>query len=48
MSMNKVMAEVESKSLRSEKFDFEIGDSVDVQVRILEGDKERLQPFSGS
>jgi large subunit ribosomal protein L19 len=47
MSMNKVMADVESKSLRSDKFDFEIGDSVDVQVRILEGDKERLQPFSG-
>jgi large subunit ribosomal protein L19 len=47
MSMNKVMADVEAKSLRSDKFNFEIGDSVDVQVRILEGDKERLQPFSG-
>jgi large subunit ribosomal protein L19 len=47
MSMNKVMEQVESKSLRSDGFQFEIGDSVDVQVRILEGDKERLQPFSG-
>ncbi|MBY0589320.1 50S ribosomal protein L19 [bacterium] len=45
--MNEVMQLVEGTSLRSDKFEFEIGDTVDVQVRILEGDKERLQPFSG-
>jgi large subunit ribosomal protein L19 len=42
-----LMAKVEEVSLRREKFDFDIGDTVEVQVRFLEGDKERIQPFSG-
>jgi len=42
-----LMAKVEETSLRREPFEFEIGDSVEVQVRFLEGDKERIQPFSG-
>jgi len=41
------MAKVEEASLRREPFEFEIGDTVEVQVRFLEGDKERIQPFAG-
>ena len=38
---------VEKPNLREEKFVFEIGDTVDVHCRILEGEKERIQIFSG-
>lgn len=38
---------VEADSLKSEKPKFEIGDTVDVHTRILEGSKERIQVFSG-
>ncbi len=34
-------------SLRENKLSFEIGDTVDVHTRILEGDKERIQLFNG-
>src|SRR4051794_16214701 len=42
-----LMAKVEETSLRREPFEFEVGDTVEVQVRFLEGDKERIQSFSG-
>src|SRR5512140_162878 len=38
---------VEQSSLKSEVPYFEIGDTVDVHCRILEGEKERIQIFSG-
>jgi large subunit ribosomal protein L19 len=38
---------VEQSSLKSEVPQFEIGDTVDVHCRILEGEKERIQIFSG-
>jgi len=38
---------VEQSSLKSEVPHFEIGDTVDVHCRILEGEKERIQIFSG-
>ncbi|MBA63101.1 MAG: 50S ribosomal protein L19 [Planctomycetaceae bacterium] len=38
---------VEKSSLKEDKPQFEIGDTVDVHVRILEGEKERIQVFSG-
>ena len=38
---------VEQSSLKSEVPQFEIGDTVDVHTRILEGDKERIQIFTG-
>lgn len=37
----------EATSLREEPLKFEIGDTVDVHTRILEGDKERIQIFTG-
>jgi large subunit ribosomal protein L19 len=38
---------VEKSSLKEEVPHFEIGDTVDVHCRILEGEKERIQIFSG-
>ena len=38
---------VEQSSMKPEVPKFEIGDTVDVHVRILEGDKERIQIFNG-
>lgn len=38
----------ESKSLKKNIPHFEIGDVVDVHCRIKEGDKERIQVFSGT
>jgi len=38
---------VEKPSMREELPAFEIGDTIDVHTRILEGDKERVQIFNG-
>ena len=43
----KILAAVEASSLKSEVPNFEIGDTVDVHTRILEGEKERVQIFNG-
>ncbi len=42
-----ILALVEKSSLKAEPPRFEIGDTVDVHTRILEGEKERIQIFSG-
>ncbi len=39
---------VESKSLKKDVPYFEVGDVVDVRCRIKEGDKERIQVFTGT
>jgi large subunit ribosomal protein L19 len=44
---NRLMALVEDAALKPEVPHFEIGDTVDVSVRILEGQKERTQVFNG-
>lgn len=44
---NRLMELVEQSSMKSEVPKFEIGDTVDVHVRILEGEKERIQIFNG-
>ena len=44
----KLLDAVESKSLKTEIPYFEIGDTVEVQCRIKEGDKERVQIFIGT
>lgn len=43
-----LMNKVEASCLKDEPPQFEIGDTVDVHTRILEGDKERIQVFSGT
>jgi large subunit ribosomal protein L19 len=47
MSINAILERVQSKAIKAEVPEFDIGDSVDVHYRILEGDKERIQIFSG-
>ena len=42
-----VMSLVEKASMKPEIPHFEVGDTVDVHCRILEGDKERIQIFNG-
>jgi large subunit ribosomal protein L19 len=37
----------EQSSLRAEPLEFDIGDTVDVHTRILEGNKERIQKYEG-
>ena len=44
---NRLMELVEQSSMKPEVPKFEIGDTVDVHVRILEGEKERIQIFNG-
>ncbi len=44
---NKLIAAVEDPGLKKEVSHFDIGDTVDVHQRILEGEKERTQLFSG-
>ena len=44
---NALMELVEQTSMKEKLPHFEIGDTVDVHVRILEGEKERIQIFNG-
>ena len=44
---NRLMELVEKTTLKPATPKFEIGDTVDVHVRILEGDKERIQIYNG-
>ena len=44
---HKLLDLTEQSNLRSDAIKFEVGDTVDVHVRILEGDKERIQIFNG-
>jgi large subunit ribosomal protein L19 len=46
---NKILEAVESAYLKKENVPtFNIGDTVDVHTRIIEGEKERIQVFSGT
>ena len=44
---NRFIEAVEQTCLKESVPKFEIGDTVDVHVRILEGDKERIQIYNG-
>ena len=48
MKDNELMAHVEKDQLKSEREDFNVGDTVDVHVKIVEGEKERIQVFTGT
>jgi len=43
----KVLELAEKSSLKANVPEFEIGDTVDVHTKILEGNKERIQVFTG-
>ncbi len=44
---NRMIQAVEAQHHRKNPLEFEIGDTVNVGVRIVEGGKERVQPFIG-
>src|SRR3954463_16310167 len=46
--INRILENVEKPHLKAEPPQFDIGDTVDVATRIVEGDKERVQVFSGT
>jgi large subunit ribosomal protein L19 len=45
--MSKVINEIEQEQLKKDVPDFAPGDTVLVQVRVKEGDRERLQGYEG-
>jgi large subunit ribosomal protein L19 len=45
---NAILTMVEKPYLKTEPMPFRVGDSVDVHTRIIEGEKERIQVFSGT
>ncbi len=47
MSKNKVIAAIEAEQMGKELPEFGPGDTVVVQVKVKEGDRERLQAFEG-
>lgn len=42
-----IIAAVQASQLKTDRPEVNIGDTVDVHVRIIEGEKERIQVFSG-
>lgn len=47
MRRNKVIEALENEQLKSEVPDFGAGDTIVVQVKVKEGNRERLQAFEG-
>jgi len=45
--MSNLIELVEQSSLRENELKFTVGDTIDVHTRILEGDKQRIQIFTG-
>ena len=45
---NKILEQVEQAYLKKDVPQFAVGDTVDVHTRIIEGEKERIQVFSGT
>ncbi len=47
MNTDTLIKKIESEQLKSGIPNFRVGDSVNVHVKVREGDKERIQQFSG-
>lgn len=45
--MNKIIAKIEQDQVKKDIPDFNTGDTVKVHTRVIEGDKERIQLFTG-
>ena len=43
-----IIQEIEAAQLKSDVPEFNIGDTVEVRIKVREGDKERIQPFIGT
>ena len=48
MSQGALIEEIESSQLKTDIPDFRVGDTVKVHIRIIEGEKERIQVFTGT
>ncbi len=46
--MSKIVEEIGRRNIKPGRGNFRIGDTVDVHYRIVEGDKERIQVFTGT
>ena len=46
--MNELIRSIEAKQLRSDAPQFNVGDTVRVWVKVVEGNRERLQAFEGT
>ena len=45
--MNEIIRSIESAQLRTDIPEFRVGDTLRVQVKVVEGSRERLQAFEG-
>ena len=45
--MSNIISELEAEQIKSDVSEFSAGDTVVVQVRVKEGERERLQAFEG-
>ena len=45
--MNRIIDIIEKEQMKAEMPKFSVGDSVNVHTRVAEGDKERIQIFTG-
>lgn len=48
MSKTPLIQEIEKEALKTDLPEFSIGDTIKVHTRIIEGNKERIQVFSGT
>jgi large subunit ribosomal protein L19 len=46
--MNRILDIIEKEQQKSDGTNFKVGDAVRVHTRVVEGDKERIQIFSGT
>ena len=46
--MNEIIRSIEAKQIRSDLPSFNVGDTVRVWVKVVEGNRERLQAFEGT
>lgn len=47
MNQQQILTLVESEHVKAEHPRFDVGDTINVHLRIIEGDKQRIQIFSG-
>ncbi len=46
--MNEIIRSIEAKQIRDDRPQFNVGDTVRVWVKVVEGNRERLQAFEGT
>lgn len=45
--MSNIIQEIENKQIRTDLPEFRVGDTVRVNIRVVEGNRERIQAFDG-